>query len=347
MKHHLFIIYDGISNSVFFGQVLTPLVQKISDSFDSAILASFESTQPRKSLLAHINQHKNIQLIILPKIKFVGQISLRYAAYHLNRALTQYRISSVTARGPLAGWIAAHTSALAAIPTIVQARGLAAQEYHYAHQKNNSWIAQKIVALRMHWYESIERYVYGNYAQQNHVAINAVSPALKQYLIARFNAPASKISLELADIPPKINRTTIQAWRSGIRKKLGIAATDQVYVYNGSAHPWQCPHETIHFFWTHYQTNKDLFLLVLTQEKKPFYALCCHYNLPSHRYLIISIHHTEMYHYLSAADVGMIFRKKHIINWVSRPTKILEYQAVGLPIVHNHTVALLTESTVG
>jgi hypothetical protein len=50
-----------------------------------------------------------------------------------------------------------------------------------------------------------------------------------------------------------------------------------------------------------------------------------------------------IYHYLAAADIGIIFRKPHIINWISRPTKILEYQAVGLKIIHNNTVAMLAD----
>jgi len=35
----------------------------------------------------------------------------------------------------------------------------------------------------------------------------------------------------------------------------------------------------------------------------------------------------------------MLFREQTIVNWTSRPTKLLEYQAVGLEVVHNNTVA--------
>jgi len=51
-----------------------------------------------------------------------------------------------------------------------------------------------------------------------------------------------------------------------------------------------------------------------------------------------------LYVYLAAADYGLLFRHKDIINWVSRPTKMLEYQAVGLKIIHNNTIEWLSEN---
>ncbi len=84
---------------------------------------------------------------------------------------------------------------------------------------------------------------------------------------------------------------------------------------------------------------------MLTQDTDYFAALCVKHVLPSHSYHIIFVPHHEIYHYLAAADAGIIFREAHIINWVSRPTKILEYQAVGLKIIHNNTVAMLADHT--
>ena len=67
-----------------------------------------------------------------------------------------------------------------------------------------------------------------------------------------------------------------------------------------------------------------------------------HHKIPTDRYAITSVsQQSELFEFLSAADFGMLFREKDIINWVSRPTKMLEYQAVGLKIVHNNTVGAL------
>jgi hypothetical protein len=145
------------------------------------------------------------------------------------------------------------------------------------------------------------------------------------------------------DIPKKISGENIQAWRKQIRKELNIDNQTTVYCYNGSLKPWQCPLETISYFKEELKINNHCFLLVLSQDKSAFENLLKNENIESHHYAILSVPHREIYKYLAASDRGIIFREKNIINWVSRPTKILEYQAVGLPIVHNNTIALLQE----
>ena len=61
------------------------------------------------------------------------------------------------------------------------------------------------------------------------------------------------------------------------------------------------------------------------------------------RYLVLSAKQDDVFRYLSVADAGLLFREKNVVNWVSRPTKMLEYRSVGLKIIHNNTVAWLSE----
>ncbi len=83
-------------------------------------------------------------------------------------------------------------------------------------------------------------------------------------------------------------------------------------------------------------------MLILTQNKKKFQDLLKKYDLDPSRYYVQTVPHEEVLRYLAACDSGILFREPHIINWVSRPTKVLEYQAAGLEIVHNNTVEMLT-----
>lgn len=339
MKHHLVIIYDGIENSVFAGQVLAPLVQKLHNHpEDRGLIISFEKSKPS---LASITAYTNIDCIVLRKIRFFGSLSMYYAAYQLRKVLSQYTIASIVVRGPLAACILAYTNQT--VPCIVQARGLAAQEYAYAHDENQSWFIKKVHQFRTYQYEAIERYVYGSYAQQAPIMIRAVSESLRAYIIATFGTPPAKITVEAADIPKTIPSNMLQTWRSSLRTALHITEVQYVYVYNGSAKAWQCPQETVAYFAEQYAQNHQAFLLILTQDTAPFITLCTQYRLPQNAYHIMHVQHNEIYRYLAVADAGIIFRKPHIINWVSRPTKILEYQAVGLKIIHNNTVAMLQE----
>ena len=99
----------------------------------------------------------------------------------------------------------------------------------------------------------------------------------------------------------------------------------------------------VDYFKKEYAIDNLSFLLVLTQNVPAFEQLV--QQLDKQSYCIVTVKHDEIYRYLSAGDIGMLFREPHIINWISRPTKVLEYQAVGLQIVHNNTVALLTDSS--
>jgi len=68
-------------------------------------------------------------------------------------------------------------------------------------------------------------------------------------------------------------------------------------------------------------------------------------KLPKDSYLLLSVKPNNLHKYLAACDVGLLFREKDIINWVSRPTKMLEYQSVGLKIEHNNTIAWLANQS--
>lgn len=372
MNYHLCIIYDGIANSVFESQLLAPFAQHVATQADNrGLLISFERTLPDKNYLEIVAAYPQIKLIMLKKIPFLGTISLRYAAYQLNKALKGYTIASVRARGPLAGWIAGHAPLLNTIGTVVQARGLAGQEYAYTHKQDiprydyfvitrderprNSIplvvsdflrVAKKIVsnhihALRTWQYENVERWCYGTYARKNNVTIHAVSDALRDYIVEQFNAPADKITVESYDVPAVIDPAQRAQWRAEIRTQLGISAQAYVYVYSGSAKAWQCSEQTVAYFAQEYVRNTKNFLLILSQDTALFQQLCVQYNLPESSYRITTVGYTDIYRYLAAADAGIILRESHPINWVSRPTKALEYYAVGLQIVHNDTIAML------
>ena len=337
MKIHLIVLYDSIFNSVFQGQVVVPLIKQLNESPEtSAYIVSFEYKKITPQQISSLISDPRINLIVRKKIPFMGTPSLWLAARQLKNMFKQIKPASITARGPLAGWIVAH-AARSNIPIIVQARGLAAQEYLYAHTPTSWWHR-----LRSRQYEQIERYVYGTYAAQPHVTVHTVSKALKDYVIKTWHTPEHKITVGTHDIPEKISIDLGHTWRTTMRRKIGISKEAYVYVYNGSAHPWQCPEQTIHFFVKTYQKNTNSFLLILTQSVEQFHALLHKTDIPVYAYHVTCVPHAEIYHYLAAADAGLLFREKHCINWVSRPTKALEYQAVGLKIIHNDTIEMLT-----
>ncbi len=375
---HIRIIYDGIGSSVFPGQVLAPLktYQKES-STTSVYIVSFEYARDYKAAYtliekkfsgmllekAHVqhtifastnNTNKNcppISFILFKKYPFIGSLNLSLAAYQLKKFLRQLPSYTISARGPIAGAIAvraAHTQRCQEL--VIQARGLVAAEYAYDQEQKNhkkkpwgklrAWIHH----LRAQQFEKLEKKVYALRTQLP-ATIECVSPALKTYLIQTFHAPAVKITIAQHDIPPLFTREQLETWKKEVRRELAIPEKASVYCYSGSVKPWQCPDLTIDFFARQLQNNPENYLLILTQEKDQFEKLLAQSSIAPKNYRIFTVAHDQVYRYLAACDMGILFRRPHVVNWVSRPTKALEYRAAGLAIAHNNTVAYLQDQS--
>ncbi|HEX2977907.1 MAG TPA: hypothetical protein VHO47_02200 [Candidatus Babeliales bacterium] len=335
----LFVTYDGISNSVFESQVLEPLKKYQNNHPDCSIhIISFERV-PKK----FGNYHSPFKLIVLKKIPYIGKFSLIPAIMQLKKVLKKYTKYSLIARGPLAGYICKKAAQKTrCVDLTIQARGLLAEEYAFTH-KDIHFFTRSLHALRTQLYKKLEHTAYAQTTNDFQISIEAVSTALKDYLIKEYKAPALSISIAHGDIPSQISSEKKIAWRGTTRSRLLIDPHAKVYCYNGSAKAWQCPEETIIYFKKMHELSSDSFLLILTNEPTIFEALCKKNSLAVNAYRILNVAHNEIYQYLAAADVGIIVREPHIINWTSRPTKLLEYQAVGLQIVHNNTIEMLVK----
>ena len=269
--------------------------------------------------------------------------SLRQAIIAIKPLLSDATHYKIIARGPLAGIIALKSATHFCTHLTIQARGLLAEEYRYTH-KNSSKLKAFLYALRTYQLRTIEKQAYTSTHRTIPTTIEVVSTALGTYLHESFGAPYASIAIATQDIPLPISPDIRANHRKEIRTLHRISDTTHVYVYNGSAKTWQCPQETILFFKKIYEKNADSFLFIVTQDIGPFIKLISEQQLPPQCYKIISLPFDKVMPYLCASDTGLLFRESDCINWVSRPTKLLEYQVAGLSIVHNNTIALLAHN---
>ena len=338
MSTCIFVLYDSIYNSVFASQVLSFIESTLKTTNSKGLLVTFETTTITPEVLSQlIPQHLNLDVIVCKKVPFIGRPSLWYATWQLKKILQQHQGYSLIARGPLAGFICLKAKNKQCDFLKIQARGLLAEEYGYTHHQEKNYLKRLLYALRKRQFLALEQEVYAC----NGYTIEAVSPALKDYLITTFASNAEHISIAQHDIPVQIDQSTKKVWRAATRKELNVSPDKHVYCYNGSLKPWQCPQETLQFFKEQLKKNNNSFLLMLTQDVQQAENLIAIYQLPQNTYAIRSVKHADMYRYLAACDTGIVLRQPHIINWVSRPTKILEYQAVDLKIIHNNTIDYL------
>ncbi len=260
----------------------------------------------------------------------------------IKKILDKINQNRIICRGPLAGWIALKSIKDNSQKNIlIQARGLCAQEYRFATESLKENYLKKL--FRTFIYKKLD-YVEKEVFKKNKnlkVTIESVSPALSAYLVKTFNANYAKIKIANKDIPKKISDENRIKFRTEIRKELEIANKKIVYCYSGSAKPWQCVEKSIDYFAKQCKKNKNLFLLIFTQDKKKIETIIASSKIAQKNYKILCVNPNELTKYLCACDYGFLFRKKDVINFVSRPTKMLEYQSAGLKIIHNGTVALL------
>lgn len=338
----IFVIYDGIENSVFPSQVLAPILNRIDENKHIEVtLVSFERKSYSKNFIQKIiPDYERLDFVLLYKPKFLGKISLMFGVRPLKKLIEKIKPKQIIARGPLAGWVVLkvnysneHLMRGEQRSLIVQARGLLAEEFRLA-----SRLSRFIKKILYRIYLNIEKEVYAS-----GVEIESVSQALKGYLVETFGTDSSKFSIAEKDIPKPIDKKLVNIWGKQVREELNISSDAYVYCYCGSAHVWQCIDEMIEFFTEEIRKNPKAFFLVLSGSKEVLEKNFTEAKIDKRKYKIIKVSYSDVYKYMSASDAGLLFRKRDIVNWVSRPTKALEYRSVGLKIIHNNTVGLLAE----
>ncbi len=345
--HHLIILlYDSVTNSVFESQVLKPYAALVrSGLYTSMTIISYENRdfftkhQVQECTESIINAHDiPINVHFLERPSFFGIFSLHPLIKPLHQLLSSYPEHTLIARGPLSAYLAHHAQSTTTQKITLQARGLLYEEYRLAH-RHASVLLKPLHYLRAYQYKKLEQYAY---QQTNSIptTIETVSPALQHYLQTNYQ-PIVPLTIAAHDTPAWLSAEERCVYRKKYRTLFTIDDQVPVYVYNGSLKPWQCPQETFCFFEDQWQQDKQSVLLFITQEKDVAQRLAQQYVFPTTAIRIIHLSHHEVVPALCAADYGLLFRKEHVINWTSRPTKLLEYQSAGLHIIHNNTIQIL------
>jgi len=340
------VLYDSIHHSIFEGQVIAPLLKKLNaDIYTNIHIISFEEELSSAVLTAHkkfSTIDPRITITLFKRPRFIAQTLLWQQSLQLKKILKKISYHyELSARGPLAGIIAKQAATELCTLLTIQARGLLAEEHAYTH-RNSSLVCSLMHALRKQQLYYLEKNAYTPpLKKQFSFIIEAVSPGLKEYLINVYTIPTEIFTFPLCDVPTQISPEEKLHHRTRLRIILAIDRSAPVYVYNGSLKAWQCPQETIAVFKEAWRKNSTSIFLALTQDEELMQKLLEQANIPKSSYRVLFIPQNKVLNYLCIADYGMIFREAHPLNWVSRPTKLLEYQAVGLQVLHNNTIELL------
>ncbi len=343
------VIYDGINQAIFEGQILLPLIKRAREYATQKIfIISFESNSTdllKKEIDTYQKKYPQLHFYVYKRSPFINAFLLWKEAYQLKRFLKKISAYTLIARGPFAAIIAKRGITPHCKSLIIQARGIATQEYSYSH-KDIKGIRSLAYQARLHQLHLLEKQAYSQPKNKPFTFyIEVVSPALQEYLVLTYQTPIACCIQACFDLPETVSPEEKELRRTQERRRLAISLDATVYVYNGSIKPWQCAEQTVHSFKDRWKKDGNSIFLGITPDIKDIEHLLTKENIPSHAYRLVQLSHEKVMRTLCAADYGFLLREKHLMNWVSRPTKLLEYQAAGLEIIHNDTIALLQTIT--
>lgn len=343
--HHLVcIIDDSIENSVFEGQIIQPLLQYQQQDPDTAIhIISFERHALDTSKLAKIIPAQ-FSYTVCARYPLMGLVSLWPATYRAKCVLDTLDSYSILARGPIASYIALQALDDKKCKKLtVQARSLFADEYAFCNVDRSSGVMKLLHQWRLAQYHKVERAGYAPEDVKVPFEVEAVTTALKDYLVAQYQAKEEYFTIAQQDIPPSIPVEQRREWRKEVREELHIPLDAHVYCYNGSVQLWQDAKSTVAMFVEECKKHPGAYFVAITQNINEFKEALQEYGIEDTRYRLFGVKHADVSRYLCACDTGLMYRVDHIISWVARPVKVLEYQAAGLEVVHNNTVAWVKE----
>ena len=120
--------------------------------------------------------------------------------------------------------------------------------------------------------------------------------------------------------------------RERIRTLLGIQKRS-VLVFSGSMAPWQCFPEATRTVMKIIRSNPRYFFLVLTNDVGPANEILRSEGGRAENCTVRCAQHSEVSKFLSAADVGIVYRQASVTNQVACPVKVGEYLSTGLPVM--------------
>lgn len=121
-----------------------------------------------------------------------------------------------------------------------------------------------------------------------------------------------------------------------LSKRTQMGITDKfVFLYLGTLSVWQWPVAMFSLFAQFHQEKPDslFYLLLPHSDHKRAISLLKEHKLPPTSYIIDEAPHSEVGSVIGVADVGLLLRKAHPVNYVSSPTKFGEYLAAGVPVI--------------
>lgn len=317
-SEYLFFFCDGIG-SVFDSQVLS-LLKAINEKnrFNKIYLFLGISDKKQKDEIQKRNIPVEIELILVklyPNYPFFNFMIRRSLRKLLKKTNLNFKNVIFHTRGEVMAWHLSKILAVEYIKNIIpDIRGAGVEE-----TKEFSQLKYLTKALKIYNYAS----AFINLKRFNQ--LSAVSIYLKEYLVNKYKIDPVNIRITPSLAGPNFFFDRLQ--RTKFRSQLNLSNDDFLVVFSsGGTANWQ-KNDIIKIL-----ANKGIKVLNLSKSKIEIKNVINKF-----------VSYYEVPFYLNAADVGIIWRDKSIVNKVASPVKFSEYVCCGLPVIANESVDMIKE----
>jgi len=312
----------GILDSVFDSQVL-PVLRNMSRKDCRVIHISSEPFLSKRSRTweekAALIGKEPFETIYLRKLPELNRLILRSEANRVRRLLSRYAEGPVVvhARGHVNAWKAcAHNRRWAVLADL---RGAVWDEKTRTEPAPFQILRGRSTK---DFFLEIEQDVVRKADKTT-----CVSRAFRDHLKAHaMSSNIAVIPTFVDDVRFKFNPVA----RREIRHALGIE-NRPTFVFSAGSAKWQMTSDLIKWCARISDLWPESYFLVLSLVPDKAHALATKWLRPG-CFLVKRVPYTEVGKYLSAADIGLLFRDRSWTNRVAAPTKFSEYACSGLPV---------------
>jgi len=336
---YVYISLDSPSLSVFKTQVLTPLMYLkklypnkrvilfIADDWKNSLFKFFKKNDrtcwslKRKVLNLNLCCLLKLPIIVEPQFQFLADTITRHLIKNLTFGSPEKII--IHTRGQIGGIVGIKVKReLNKLPyvtpyLIVDFRGDVIDE------------------VKTYYPKPINRYVGNMVAKFEKIVVDnadlllTISFTFKEILETRYSK-----SLKIKVLYPPttvMDISTLWESREKMRRAIGI---EQYFVitYLGTVTKWQNL-DKIFKIMENLLKKKEFFFILLTPELDAAQKLLNKYRLNIRKVLLKTVDPSKIYKYISASDLGILYRDNRLLNKVSFPVKVAEYVSNGCPVI--------------
>lgn len=325
LKKILYITYLGILEPIPKSQVL-PYLMELSGEYKIYLLSFEKKEFLKKDALLDAQKKlsdKGIEWIRLTYHKWPRILSSFYdiltGFLTAIFAVIKYRISIVHARSNIPIAIGHMLKLMQPVKLIYDRRGIMGED----HTEHSGWKKDGLLYRLSIWFEKK--------AIRKSDAIVVLSDRVNTFLKDNI---VFKHKPSITTIPCCVN---LDLFRFGnfkaAKKELGLS-DKFVFVYSGSIGTYNLLNEMFDFFREARKIITNAYFLILTAHTKIIEeVLKKRTDIDAKDVYVNYVIQDRLPYYLSAADVGLVFRRSSATAIAASPTKLGEYLACGLPVI--------------